>query len=895
MPKISKSRRAAVASMFAQPWNIRATEAGALAELADGFLAGRIATMDELKTRVRASFFLDDEDGDEGDDSEKPYQIVDGVAVVQLAGVMSPDPDWWERLFGATSTREFAAAVSQAAADPECKAICLAIDSPGGRAAGCEEAAQAVAAAAMQKPCAAFAEGDMCSAAYMVGSAAGTIIASASSQIGCIGTLFVHRENSKADAEAGRKFTVISAGEHKADANQYEPLSKQGRETVQELIDSYYGQFVARVAKNRNVTAETVEADYGQGKTFLGQKAVQAGLADRVGTLAETIATLARTARPPADPNPPNQSSAAATPASFLSTTPGASPMDPRVMQRLVALGLITGSDSAATAQAVINFFYRTRGQAIATGAEQILADLAAAYPAAQQNSGTAAASSSSTASTPATAATAAAVPAATAAAATTAAAPAQTAVTPGAQQANQQGHDLVAQERQRILDIQARGALLGADSATIETAITAGQSIEQFLVAQTAAMASREPPVARVGAGAGGNRLVAGRSQAEAFARQAVDVLSYGVLCLPAQKGTEGQSLLPARPTGTYIGPYECAVMCLKLATGRDPIGDRGDIAKAALGDAEAFVKVMGMTSGYQTPGDFPNILAGIANRVLEQTPPYQGTTFQDWAARLPSVPDRRPSEILRVGETGEFPEHLDGDDYEGTSAAEDYSWFQATEYAKSFTLTPIMIEHDNLGAFGRVIRAHQFAHDMTLNRLCINIITGNPVMKDGYNLFDATNHGNAVALGSGAAPSTTQLSAMRVLMRKQLGVSGIQKLNYTVKHILCQEDHETDVEALLANLRILPTTVGNIDIFRNKVTYSIDPMLSAWSTTAYFGFMTPEVAETIAYAYQRGYETMRIESYYEPRNGCRVYNFAGRFAAVANKTQGIVYNPGA
>ena len=74
--------------------------------------------------------------------------------------------------------------------------------------------------------------------------------------------------------------------------------------------------------------------------------------------------------------------------------------------------------------------------------------------------------------------------------------------------------------------------------------------------------------------------------------------------------------------------------------------------------------------------------------------------------------------------------------------------------KYADSFTLSPLMIEHDDLGAFVEALRDKQVAHDMTLNRLCINLLVGNVTLGDGYALFDAVHHGNQV---SGAAPSTT------------------------------------------------------------------------------------------------------------------------------------------
>jgi ClpP class serine protease len=56
--------------------------------------------------------------------------------------------------------------------------------------------------------------------------------------------------------------------------------------------------FVGDVARYRGVSVETVLSDFGQGGVFVGQQAVDAGLADAVGSYEQTLRDLAEQTAP---------------------------------------------------------------------------------------------------------------------------------------------------------------------------------------------------------------------------------------------------------------------------------------------------------------------------------------------------------------------------------------------------------------------------------------------------------------------------------------------------------------------------------------------------------------------------------------------------------------------
>ena len=69
------------------------------------------------------------------------------------------------------------------------------------------------------------------------------------------------------------------------------PLKNSDSE-LQSLVDSLGQIFVENVAKNRSTTVENVKENFGQGGLFVGKDAVAAGLADRVGTFEDVLASF---------------------------------------------------------------------------------------------------------------------------------------------------------------------------------------------------------------------------------------------------------------------------------------------------------------------------------------------------------------------------------------------------------------------------------------------------------------------------------------------------------------------------------------------------------------------------------------------------------------------------
>jgi len=227
-------------------------------------------------------------------------QITDGVAVIPVHGVIGKRMNLMTQISGGASTDQIANDYLSALNDPAVKGIVLHIDSPGGTVDGTMQLADILRANRGAKPTMACADGMMCSAAYWIGSAVDKItMADLTTDVGSIGVVASHMDISTWEEKQGIKTTEVTAGRYKRAISQYAALTEEGRAMLQADVDQIYQLFVESVASNRGCTVEDVLFNMADGRVFLGQKAIDAGLVDSVATLAETIQQVRDLSRTP--------------------------------------------------------------------------------------------------------------------------------------------------------------------------------------------------------------------------------------------------------------------------------------------------------------------------------------------------------------------------------------------------------------------------------------------------------------------------------------------------------------------------------------------------------------------------------------------------------------------
>lgn len=285
-------------------------------ELRDIYAAHQRGTLDLAAVEARLGRELNSE--------QKEYELLpNGVAQLEVSGVMAPKANLLMRVSGGVSSQMLAAQFDSMAEDPRVKSALIVWDSPGGNVIGIPAAAAALARLAAAKPTVSLIDGVMASAAYWVGSAANAVYMEGVTNVaGSLGVI----QRLAWDAAEPNSMT-LTRGRYKVVSANGEPPSAEVIAQANSQLDYLYAELVHAVATHRGVAADQVLEHMADGRVFVGQQALDAGLVDGYATAVEMADMLAanpgqfarrRKARFKSTP-----SQAAPAP------TPGASTMDP--------------------------------------------------------------------------------------------------------------------------------------------------------------------------------------------------------------------------------------------------------------------------------------------------------------------------------------------------------------------------------------------------------------------------------------------------------------------------------------------------------------------------------------------------------------------------------------
>jgi ClpP class serine protease len=346
---------------------------------------------------ARASLFGDDLTNREARNGGQPFAVVDGIAVIEIAGTLVHRGAWIGQSSGLTSYEGIAAQLQAALADPAIRGIALDIDSFGGEVAGAFDLADRIRAARAQKPVHAFVADHALSAAYALASQADRIILPRTGAVGSIGVVAMHSDMSGALDQKGIAVTLIHAGARKVDANPYQPLPEAVRERIAGELEDLRQLFAETVAEGRGRRLDTSEALGTEAAVFRGEAAVFAGLADEVADPVTAFRAFAAAPRGTTTPRgkgpmmttaPDDHAQPAAAPAASTPPQPAPTatitPPQPEATPSVEAIRAEAAEVAQVCAQAARLGVQIDAADAVATGVKpealraKVLADLAA-------------------------------------------------------------------------------------------------------------------------------------------------------------------------------------------------------------------------------------------------------------------------------------------------------------------------------------------------------------------------------------------------------------------------------------------------------------------------------------------------------------------------------------
>jgi ClpP class serine protease len=215
-----------------------------------------------------------DQEGPEPDDT-------DLISVIDIEGALTNLPI--ETMCGMVGT-SYAGLLAQAslAIDDGAKYIILNIDSGGGEAFNCFQAASQLRSVCDQAGVSltAYVQSCAASAAYAWACVADEIIVHPQGEVGSIGVLISLQNYSKQMEMLGIDQTYITAGENKV------PFAADGSFTetflsdLQAKVDDLYSQFVAHVSQYTGLSQQEIKGT--EAATYVGNTALSMGLVNQV-------------------------------------------------------------------------------------------------------------------------------------------------------------------------------------------------------------------------------------------------------------------------------------------------------------------------------------------------------------------------------------------------------------------------------------------------------------------------------------------------------------------------------------------------------------------------------------------------------------------------------------
>jgi protease IV len=206
----------------------------------------------------------------------------DGVGVLQIEGTID-------------DSQSVLAELKRLKEMPWVKAIVVRIDSPGGAVAPTQEIFEEILRSKKRKPFIASMGSMATSGGYYVAAACDRIVANPGTLTGSIGVIMQLSNFEEVMKKIGVKGINIKSGANKDIGSPFQPLSAEGREILQSLVDNVHSQFVAAVAQGRGM-AEGEVRKLADGRVYSGAQAKQLGLVDQFGSLQDAIDVAAKRA-----------------------------------------------------------------------------------------------------------------------------------------------------------------------------------------------------------------------------------------------------------------------------------------------------------------------------------------------------------------------------------------------------------------------------------------------------------------------------------------------------------------------------------------------------------------------------------------------------------------------
>ncbi len=217
------------------------------------------------------------------------------VGVVYVNGPILPGRGGRDPFGGvaAAYSDEVRDALEKAAADNSIKAVVLRVDSPGGSVTASEIILDATKRLKAKKPMVVSMGEVAGSGGYYVACAADTIFADATTMTGSIGVVAGKLATTGMWGKVGVTFKDYQRGQNAGILSSADVFSESERARMRLFMDEAYAVFKGHVTEIRGARLKKPVEELAGGRVYTGRQALELGLVDRIGTLADAVVLAA--------------------------------------------------------------------------------------------------------------------------------------------------------------------------------------------------------------------------------------------------------------------------------------------------------------------------------------------------------------------------------------------------------------------------------------------------------------------------------------------------------------------------------------------------------------------------------------------------------------------------
>jgi phage head maturation protease len=272
-----------------------------------------------------------------------------------------------------------------------------------------------------------------------------------------------------------------------------------------------------------------------------------------------------------------------------------------------------------------------------------------------------------------------------------------------------------------------------------------------------------------------------------------------------------------------------------------------------------EQILSARSRSYGMHTTSDFPLLLQGVGDRVLQEAYQEAQSPLKRFLSRQTTATDFRAKSKLKVSDGGLLEKVNEHGEIKATTRSEAAESYRIETYGRIFALTFQAIVNDDLDAFGDWSRwAGQMAA-MTENNVLLNLLTkdagAGPVMtEDNKTLFHA-DHGNLASIGT--ALDEENLGAAILAFRQQKAMGG-HRIAVAPKYLLVGPELELKAQKLVASISATTTNDAVPEAIKNLIPL-VEPNLDG---KAWYLFASSASAPVFEHAYLAGHEGVQLNT---------------------------------